>query len=181
MSMSYQLGLCKGFLVGLTAAQKFDALKQFCKAHNIPELCEVIDDQVHMFCYDENGNIISIPYDEYFGGGSSYILTNHHQWHGSVSYGLDFFGNMQGDIIIPYCQSAETKIDLHHTPLDGLFFSGLDYYLFPQAKENIERMEELYPLYSESCTKDEYLEINLSIARVCSIAENYRMCICWSY
>lgn len=177
MSMWYQLGLSQLYLAKLPSDQKFDILRQFCKKYRVPELCEVIDDQVYLFCYDSDLEIVSIPYDEYFGDRSSSrkILENYHNWCGSVPYGLDILPDLNGDIFIPLWEGAETTIELPNTPLDGLCCAGVDYYLLPKVRENIELVDKT------DATKEAYLEINLSLKRICTIAETYGMCICWSY
>jgi hypothetical protein len=180
--MWYQLGLSQSLLSELPTDQKLEVLKRFCQAYNVPELAEVIDSKVYMFCYDESQNIIPMSYNEYFDGDvGNFISKSYHDWCGSVPYGLDILPDMNAHILIPFWQRAEIKIELPNTPLDGLFCSGVECYLLPQVRENIELMEQTYPFSRVRYTQQEYIEINSSLEQICTIAQNYRMCICWSY
>jgi hypothetical protein len=178
MTICYRLGLSDTVLQDLSSEQKFNVLQQFCTIYRIPELCEVIDGQFYMFYYGEDSTITWMPYDDYFGEDlSRYVLENYQEWCGSMPYG--FFPDINATIFIPFWEEDYkpryvTPIDMPDTPLVGLNACGLDY-LVASTDEYIKQVDELYDLYD--CTKEDYLEIHSSLARMCKLADNYCMCL----
>jgi hypothetical protein len=133
-----------------------------------------------MFYYSSNGIITWIPLDNYFGEDmSSSILEAYQDWWSSMPYG--FFPDIDANVFIPSWHDYEndkpkyvTAIALPSTPLDGLNACSLDY-LAAAVREKIELVDELYNLYD--CPKEDYLAIYATLARMCRMAENNRMCL----